>query len=40
MQFFDVDGNEIEVQDPRFYIDEDLMLIQQEAITEMLSVYA
>ena len=40
MQFFDVDGNEVDVQDPKFFIEEDLMFAQQEAIAEMLSTYA
>lgn len=40
VQFFDLDGNEVEVQDPKFFIDEDLMLAQHEAIAEMLSTYA
>lgn len=40
MQFFDVNGIEIDVQDPRFFIDEEHMIEQQEAIAEMLSTYA
>jgi len=40
VQFFDVNGIEIDVQDPKFFIDEDLMLAQHEAIAEMLSTYA
>jgi hypothetical protein len=40
VQFFDVNGIELDVQDPRFFIDEELMFAQQEAIAEMLSTYA
>ena len=39
MQFFDVDGNEIDIQEPRFFIDETLLLSMQEAITEILNIY-
>ena len=40
MQFFDVDGIELDVQDLKFFIDEETMIEQQEAIAEMLSTYA
>jgi hypothetical protein len=40
VQFFDVDGVQLDVQDPRFFIDEEIMIEQQEAIAEMLSTYA
>jgi hypothetical protein len=40
MKYFDVNGIELEIQDPKFFIDEELMLAQQEAIAEMLSTYA
>jgi hypothetical protein len=40
VQFYNLDGIEEDVQDPKFFIDEDLMLAQHEAIEEMLSTYA
>ena len=38
MRFYDHDGIEMDVQDPKFFIDEDTLQAQQEAITEMLSL--
>lgn len=40
MRFYDVDGIEMDVQDLKFFIDEDELLIQHEAISEMLETYA
>jgi hypothetical protein len=37
MRFYSVDGIEEEVQDPSFFIDEEVLLAQQEAIEEMLA---
>ena len=39
MQFFDVDGIELDVQDPIFFIDEEQLIKQQEAIEEILEAY-
>ena len=36
MRFFTVDGLEIDVQDPKFFVDESLWLDIQQAIMEML----
>ena len=40
VQFYNIDGIQEDVQSPTFFIDEDLMLVQHEAIAEMLSTYA
>ncbi len=37
MRFYNLDGVEEDVQDPSFFIDEEVLLAQQEAIQEMLS---
>jgi hypothetical protein len=37
MRLYNLDGIEEDVQDPRFFIDEDIMLSQQEALEEILS---
>lgn len=37
MRFYNHDGIEEDVQDPGFFIDEEVLLAQQEAIEEMLS---
>ena len=39
MRFYDVDGTEIDVQDPTFFMDEEVYKEQLEAISEMLSTY-
>jgi hypothetical protein len=39
MRFYNLDGVEDDVQDPGFFIDEEIMLNLQEAIEEMLSDY-
>jgi len=39
MKFYDHDGIEMDVQDPNFFIDEELLLTQQEAIKELLETY-
>jgi hypothetical protein len=36
MRFYNLDGIEDDVQDPSFFIDEDVLLEQQEAIEEIL----
>lgn len=40
MQFYNVDGVEMDVQDPKFFIDEEQLCEIQEAIEEILSTYA
>ena len=40
MQFFDMDGVELDVQDPRFFIDEEEILEKIETLTEMFNTYA
>lgn len=37
MRFYDIDGIEIDVQNPGFFIDKKALLDLQEAIQEMLS---
>ncbi len=37
MRFYDVDGLEMDVQDPKFYIDVEKYSADYEAIEEMLS---
>jgi hypothetical protein len=37
MRFYDVDGIEMDVQDPKFYIDVDKYKLNFDAIEEMLS---
>lgn len=37
VQFYNIDGIQEDVQDPSFFIDEEVLLAQQEAINEMLS---
>lgn len=39
MRFYNLDGIEEDVQDPKFFIDEDLLLTLQEAINELLETY-
>lgn len=39
MRFYDIDGNEIDIQDPKFFIDEEQLRQQYEAIKELLDVY-
>jgi hypothetical protein len=39
MRFYDIDGAELDVNDPKLYIDENHMLAQYEAIQEMLYDY-
>jgi hypothetical protein len=39
MRFYDVDAIEIDVQDPRFFLDEEKLIEIQEVIAEMLSAY-
>jgi hypothetical protein len=39
MRFFDVDGIEMDIQEPKFFIDEEQMITLRDAIEEMLSVY-
>lgn len=39
MQFYDIDGQELDVQDPKFFIDEEQYKEVQEAIEEMLYEY-
>ncbi len=40
MRFYNLDGAEMDIQDPKFFIDEDVLLEMQEAIQEMLNYYA
>ncbi len=37
MRFYDNDGIEMDVQDPKFFIDEDLLLDTKDAIEEILT---
>lgn len=37
MRFYDIEGVEVDVQDPSFFIDEEVLLEKQEAIEEMLA---
>lgn len=39
MRFYNLDGVEEDVQNPNFFIDEEAMKAQMEAIYEMLSTY-
>lgn len=39
MRIYNLDGVEENVQNPSFFIDEEVMMAQQEAIAEMLSAY-
>lgn len=39
MRFYNTDGIEEDVQDQAFFMDEDKLLEQQEALEEMLSLY-
>lgn len=39
MQFFDVDGNEIDVQDLRFFLEEEDLIKQKRYIEELLNVF-
>ncbi len=37
MRFYDIDGIETDVQDLKFFIDEDKLFEQKDAIEELLS---
>jgi hypothetical protein len=37
VRFYNLDGVEEDVQNPNFFIDEELLLAQHEAILEMLA---
>lgn len=37
MRFYDIEGYEIDVQDPYFFIDKDELIEKQESIEEMLT---
>jgi hypothetical protein len=39
MRFYNVDGIEEDVQDPSFFIDEDSLIDQKDAINELLDYY-
>jgi hypothetical protein len=39
MRFYNVDGIEEDVQDPKFFIDEELLSMLQEAINELVEMY-
>jgi len=39
VQFYDTDGIELEIQDPKFFVDEDVLNSLHEAIEEMLTNY-
>ena len=39
MRFYNMDGVEEDVQDPSFFIDEEVLKEQQEAIAEMFTWY-
>lgn len=39
MRFYDIDGQELDVQDPKFFIDEEHYHEVQEAIQEMIYEY-
>ena len=40
MRFYNIDGIEEDVQDPKFFIDEQTLIELQETINEMLNTYA
>jgi hypothetical protein len=40
MTRFYVEENEIDVQDPKFFFEEEELIEQRDAIDEMISVYA
>lgn len=40
MRFYNLEGNEEDVQDPKFFIDEEHLTEQLEAIEELLETYA
>lgn len=39
MRFYDVDGNEIEVQEPKFFIDEEKIKELKKYLEEILNNY-
>lgn len=39
MRFYDVDGQELDVSDPKFFIDEEQYIQIQESVQEMLYEY-
>ncbi len=39
MRFYDIDGHELDVADPKFFIDEEKYIVIQESIEEMLDIY-
>lgn len=39
MQFYDADGIEMDVQDPKFFIDEEQLKYIQESIAELINNY-
>ncbi len=39
MRFYDIDGIEVDVQDPSFFIEEDELTEYQDSIQEMLNNY-
>lgn len=40
MRFYDIDGHELDVQDPKFFIDEDLYEAHLQALSEIIGDYA
>lgn len=39
MQFFDANGIEMDIQDPRFFMDDELFFIYNEATQDILDIY-
>ncbi len=40
MRFYNIDGHELDVQDPKFFIDEEDYTETKETLEEMLNTYA
>jgi len=39
MRFYDVDGHEVDVQDPTFFMDEDEYIQLKHTLDDMLNTY-
>jgi hypothetical protein len=39
MRFYNIDGQELDVSDPKFFIDEELYEEIQESVSEMINDY-
>ena len=40
MRFYDIDGQELDVQDPKFFMDKEEYTEIKQTLDEMLSTYA